>query len=68
MGTSEITVMLLMMMMMIIVIIIVMVTAALYLAYPLFQHSTKHFTCVILIKPHSPCGVVVLLASPSYRG
>lgn len=45
-----------------------MVAAALYLAYPLFQHSTKHFTCIILINPHSPCGVVVVLASPSYRG
>lgn len=54
-------------MMVMIALIIVMVTAPPNLAPLLVQQSTEHFPCTILMNPDSPCGIVLLLASPSYR-
>ena len=51
----------------IIALIIVVLKAPLDLAPLLVQHCTEHFTCTILMNPDSPCGIVRLLASPSYR-
>ena len=64
-GTSEVTVMLVVVVVR--VLIIVMVAAPPNLAPVLVQQSTEHFTCAILMNPDSPCGIVLLWASPSYR-